>query len=188
MNGPYSRANQAALRITKAVTAAVSLMTFEDPASPVASSTDPGSSSGGSPTEGQALSRDTWSLDRIAAAMERWADAAERDLTALAPPARMPTRRCACCDDRMATHERRVTSHFDNGRTVTNRLDLCWWCADHHRRLGYLCSPQTHDGRPQLRMCECPDWCCDAGCPDTSAENRTLSERCRKRMSRAKAS
>jgi hypothetical protein len=95
---------------------------------------------------------------------------------------RTPTRRCTCCDTETATHAR----NHDGDPT------LCFACDRYHRAHGRHCNVNTlgepttkiHDGRPQVRWCNCPPSCCEV-CPDHVSENRTnLSDRCAQRISR----
>lgn len=78
-----------------------------------------------------------------------------------------PTEPCHCCHNTMATHGK-----------------LCWACNLYLHKVGYPCTEDIHEGRPNIRMCECPPECCDV-CPDKIAEGRTsLSDRCAQRISR----
>ena len=91
------------------------------------------------------------------------------EVEALTP--RKPHEKCTCCHTEMATH----------GRS-------CWACKMYLKKMGHRCDDDIHDGRPKVRMCECPIWCCDI-CPDRVGESRTrLSDRCAKRVSRASRS
>lgn len=84
---------------------------------------------------------------------------------------------CSCCELETATH----------GRDSQGRPTDCWACWTFLRRMGRRCTDDIHEGRGRVRMCECPPECCDV-CPDRAAEQRSMSERCRKRMQRARAS
>lgn len=94
-------------------------------------------------------------------------------LTRLTP--RTPTRRCTCCRTEMATH----------GADSDGNPTACWACDRYLRIMSHPCDDAVHEGRPKIRMCECPTWCCDV-CPDRAAEGRSLSDRCRQRMRRAR--
>lgn len=173
-------------RIISAANRLGALLAHADPASPVTVSYDPGSGSRDtSPTEAQALDRDTRDLDRITATLDRHADRLESDVAALSAiyspepisdgdrRSRTPDTPCFCCEDELATHTRKAGGE---------RLDLCAACHDFHRVHDHLCGPETHRHRPKVRWCECPLVCCPSGCSDRAEEGRTMSGRCRKRM------
>lgn len=175
------RARAARQQLISAANDLLILLEQEDPASPVTANYDPGgTSSGDSPTEGQALASLEHThdprrhLDRIVSGLEKHATALSGfvdDLTAT----RTPTRPCWCCHDELATHTRRV-----HGETV----ELCAACHDFHRNNRTLCGEETHRHRPKIRWCDCPLECCPSGCPDRAAEGRRISERCKSRMRR----
>lgn len=81
---------------------------------------------------------------------------------------REPHKPCGCCKREMATHG-----------------DNCWACDRFLHVMGRRCTDDVHDGRPRTRMCECPAWCCEV-CPDRAAEGRSVSERCKRAMTRAR--
>ena len=179
------RYRHARSRLITAANRAGALLAHADPSSPVTVSYDPGGTGGTSPTEAQALHRDTRDLDRIVGVLEKDADRLEENVAALAAiyspePVtdvsrrdRTPDTDCGCCGNELATHARKVGGE---------KVPLCASCHDFHRRNGTLCGPETHEYRPKVRWCDCPITCCSAGCPDRAEEGRTMSGRCRKRM------
>lgn len=144
--------------------------------SPRSAGDGPSGSGTADPTGGIAHDRHkTRDRDAVGGLLVRTSIAIGSELERRQP--RTPTALCACCHEVMATHG-----------------PLCWDCDRFQRRMRYRCGPDIHDGRPKLRMCECPPivedgdgrrigGCCDV-CPDRAAEGRTVSDRCRQRMYR----
>lgn len=113
--------------------------------------------------------RSTGRRDHIAAVIAKHADEISVTLDRLRPASRRPSKPCACCRRDLATHDR-----------------LCVRCDQYRKRMRRPCGDDVHEGRHYPRWCACPPECCPAGCPDQAAEERFVSERCRKRMYRAR--
>jgi hypothetical protein len=82
---------------------------------------------------------------------------------------------CSCCDTETATH----------GEGKDGRPKDCWACWRFRRDNGFHCDAAIHQERPKTNLCACGPECCYA-CPDKPSEGRTVSERCKKRLQRAR--
>ncbi len=144
--------------------------------SPRASGDGPSGNGTADPTGGIANDQHkTRDRDAVGGLIVRTSIAIKSELDRRQP--RTPTDPCTCCHEIMATHG-----------------TLCWDCDRFARKMKFRCDDHVHDGRPKIRMCECPTLiedpdgrriggCCDV-CPDRAAEGRTVSDRCRQRMHR----
>lgn len=122
-----------------------------------------------------AAGRRTGARDRIAQHLLR-AHRALRDAHLELTP-RAPSEPCRCCKTEMAT-----TAPDEHGRWTA-----CPACDRFRREWGTRCGDDVHQLRPRVRMCDCPDSCCEAGtCTDRAADGRTVSERCLKRQYRSR--
>lgn len=83
---------------------------------------------------------------------------------------------CGCCGERgTATH----------GRDHRGRPTDCWACWRFLKRMGYRCDAEVHQGRPEVRMCQCPPECCEV-C-DQRATDGPFSDRCAARIRQARS-
>jgi hypothetical protein len=149
----------------------------EDQASAMPRQGDGGSSPGPSdPVSGLvSAGRRTGARDRIAQHLLR-AHRALRDAHLELTP-RAPSDPCRCCKVEMATC----------APDAHGVWTACPACDRYRREWGARCDEDVHELRPRVRMCECPEACCEPGtCADRAEEGRTVSERCRKRQYRAR--